>query len=174
MIITVSGAPGTGTTTLARSLAAELGLKWINSGELFRKIASDKNISVRELNRLAERGPEIDYLIDDAQKALAREGSGVFEGRLSGHLLAADLRVLLKTDLRLRAERIAKRESKLPEDAMQETRAREESEARRYKMYYNIDINDLSIYDLVVDTGRFDERGTFAVVLAAAKARQKQ
>jgi cytidylate kinase len=172
MIITVSGSPGTGTTTLARALAAQLSLRWVNSGELFRKIASEKNISVKEMNRLAEKGPEIDYLIDDAQKTLAKEGSGVFEGRLSGHLLNADLKVLLKTDLRTRCERISKRESKLLDDAMQETRIREESEARRYKMYYNIDINDLSAYDLVVDTGRFDEAGTLAIVLAAARARQ--
>lgn len=172
MIITISGAPGTGTTTLARGLAASLGLRWVNSGDLFRRIASEKNISVKEMNRLAEKGPEIDYQIDDAQKALAREGSGVFEGRLSGHLLPADMKVLLKADLRARAERIARRESKLPEDAMQETRAREESEARRYKKYYNIDINDLSVYDLVVDTGRFNEAGTFSIVLAAARARQ--
>ncbi|HOV52806.1 MAG: cytidylate kinase [Methanosaeta sp. PtaB.Bin018] len=172
MIITISGAPGTGTSTLARSLAAELGLRWVNSGDLFRKIASEKNISVKDMNRLAEKGPEIDYLIDDAQKTLAKDGSGIFEGRLSGHLLSADLKVLLKTDLRTRAERISKRESKLLEDAMQETRIREESEARRYKMYYNIDINDYSGYDLVVDTGRFNEAGTLAVVLAAVRACQ--
>ncbi len=173
MIVSVSGAPGTGTTTLARELATNLGLRWINSGELFRHIASEKNVSVKELNRLAEKGPEIDYLIDDAQKALAKEGYGVFEGRLSGHLLPADLKILLKTDLKSRAGRIAKRESKLLEDAMQETRVREESEARRYKMYYNIDINDFSVYDLVVDTGKFNERGTLDIVLAAARALQK-
>lgn len=172
MIITISGSPGTGTTTLSRSLAAQLGIRWVNSGELFRKIASEKNLSVKEMNRLAEKGPEIDYLIDDAQKALAKEGPGIFEGRLSGHLLPANLKVMLKTDLRARAERICKRESKSLEDAMQETRVREESEARRYKMYYNIDINDLSVYDLVVDTGRFNEAGTLAIVLAAVRARQ--
>jgi len=173
MIITVSGSPGTGTTTLARALAAELGLSWVNSGELFRKIASEKNISVKEMNRLAEKGPEIDYRIDDAQKALAKEGQGVFEGRLSGHLLPADLKVLLKTDLRTKAERIAKREAKLVEDAMHETRIREESEARRYKMYYNIDISDFCVYDLVIDTGRFNESGTFAIALAAVRAIQR-
>lgn len=172
MIITISGSPGTGTSTLARTLSSQLGLPWINSGELFRKIASEKNISVKEMNRMAEKGPEIDYLIDDAQKSMAKEGQGVFEGRLSGHLLDADLKVLLKTDLKTRAERIAKRESKLLEDAFQETRLREESEARRYRKYYNIDINDLFIYDLVVDTGRFNEAGTFAIVLAAARSRQ--
>jgi len=174
MIITISGSPGTGTSTLSRSLSAELELRYVNSGELFRKIASEKNISVRDMNRLAEKGPEIDYLIDDAQKALAKEGGGIFEGRLSGHLLAADLKVALKTDLRKRAERISKREAKLLEDAMSETRQREESEARRYKMYYNIDINDCSAYDLVVDSGRFDEAGTLAIVMAAVRGRECQ
>lgn len=174
MIITISGAPGTGTTTLARGLSQALGIRWVNSGEIFRKIASERGVSVKEMNRLAEKGPEIDYQIDDAQKALAKEGQGIFEGRLSGHLLPANLKVLLKTDLRVRAERIAKRESKLSEDAMQETRTREESEARRYKMYYNIDIGDLSVYDLVVDTGKFDEAGTLSIVLAAARACQSQ
>ncbi len=174
MIITVSGSPGTGTTTLARALSAQLGLTWINSGELFRKIASEKNISVKDMNRMAEKGPEIDYLIDDAQRSLAKDGTGIFEGRLSGHLLDADLKVLLKADLKTRAERICKREAKLLEDAFQETRQREESEARRYKKYYNIDINDLSVYDLVVDTGRFNESGTIAIVMAAARALQCQ
>ena len=171
MIVTISGAPGTGTSTLARSLSQQLKLRWVNSGDLFRKIAGEKNISVRDMNRLAEKGPEIDYLIDDAQKALAKEGSGIFEGRLSGHLLAADVKILLKADLRTRAERIAKRESKLTEDAIAETRHREESEARRYKMYYNIDISDFSAYDLVVDSGKFDEAATLAIVLAAVRAR---
>lgn len=172
MIVTISGAPGTGTSTLARSLSLQLKLRWVNSGDLFRKIASEKNLSVREMNRLAERGPEIDYLIDDAQKALAKDGSGIFEGRLSGHLLAADLKVLLKADLRTRAERIAKREAKLTEDAIAETRIREESEGRRYMKYYNIDIGDFSAYDLIVDSGKFDEAATLAIVLEAARARQ--
>jgi CMP/dCMP kinase len=170
MIITISGAPGTGTTTLARGLATELNLRWVNSGNLFRKIANEKNISVKEMNHMAEKGPEIDYLIDDAQKALAKEGSGIFEGRLSGHLLNANLRVLLKTEPKERAERISKRESKPLEDAIRETRIREESEARRYKMYYNIDINDFSTYDLIIDTSKFNEAGTIAIVLAAVRA----
>jgi cytidylate kinase len=173
MIVTVSGAPGTGTTSLARGMAAELGIKWVNSGELFRKIASDKNVSVKDLNRQAERSPEIDYLIDDAQKAMAREGSGIFEGRLSGHLLSADLKVLLKADLKVRASRIANRESKLVEDSIQETRFREESEARRYKKYYNIDIGDFSVYDLVVDTGKLNEKTTLGIVLAAVRSLKK-
>jgi cytidylate kinase len=53
---------------------------------------------------------------------------------------------------------------------LQETRVREESEARRYKKYYNFDIANLSIYDLAVDTGKFDEKGTLNIVLAAVRS----
>jgi cytidylate kinase len=168
MIITVSGTPGTGTTTLARRLAKELGLRWVNSGEIFRRIARERNISLKELGQLAEQSPEIDYLIDDAQKKMARKEGGVFEGRLSGHVLEdADLRILLKADLRVRAERIASRENKLLEDALRESREREECEARRYEKYYNIDVNDLSIYDLIIDTHTWDEKGVFEIAQAA-------
>ncbi len=169
MIITVSGPPGTGTSTLSRLLSRELGLRWVNSGELFRKIASDRGVSLGELGRIAEEGPEIDYLIDDAQRAMAAESGGIFEGRLSGHILDADLKILLKADRMVRAERIAARERKLVEDALRESRVREESEARRYEKYYNLNVNDFSVYDLVIDTGTWDEKGVVAIVLAAVR-----
>lgn len=170
MIITISGPPGSGTSTLARGLSEALGLRWVNSGDLFRRIAAERGLSLKELGRLAEQGPEIDYLIDDAQRSLAKNGSGIFEGRLAGHMLDADLKIMLKTSLSVRASRIAKREGKSLEEALSEARAREECEARRYRMYYNIDLNDLSIYDLVIDTGRWDEKGTLSIALAAVRA----
>ena len=170
MIITVSGSPGTGTSTLSRILSKELDLRWVNSGELFRKIASDRGISLRELGRIAEESPEVDYLIDDAQRAMAKDAGGVFEGRLSGHVLDADLKILLKADRMVRAERIASREEKLVEDAIQESRVREECEARRYEKYYNIDVNDFSVYDLVIDTGTWNEKGVVAIALAAVRS----
>ena len=35
---------------------------------------------------------------------------------------------------------------------MADTIERQASEAKRYMMYYNIDINDMSVYDLIVNT----------------------
>lgn len=172
MIITISGPPGSGTSTLARALSERLQLRRVNSGDLFRKIACDKGISLKELGRIAEKGPDIDYQIDDAQRDLARGGSGIFEGRLSGHVLDADLRIMLKADIQIRAGRIARRENKLLQDALDEARVREECEARRYKMYYNIDIQSMSAYDLVIDTGRWNESETLAIALAAVSAFQ--
>ena len=170
MIITVSGPPGTGTTTLAREMARKLDLDWINSGDLFRKIARDRNMSLKELGRLAEQSPEIDYLIDDAQKKIAIKLGGVFEGRLSGHLLDADLKILLRAGQRVRAERIAAREGGLVEDALLEGNIRNECEARRYKKYYNIDLGDHGVYDLVIDTETWDAKGVLEIALAAVRA----
>jgi cytidylate kinase len=170
MIITVSGSPGTGTSTLSRILSRELDLRWVNSGELFRNIASDRGISLKELGRIAEVSPEVDYQIDDAQRAMAKEAGGVFEGRLSGHVLDADLKILLKADRMVRAARIASREEKLVEDALQESRVREECEARRYEKYYNIDVNDFSVYDIIIDTGTWNEKGVVAIALAAVRS----
>lgn len=170
MRITVSGAPGTGTSTLSRILSQELGIRWINSGDLFRQIAAERRVSLAELGRIAERGPEIDYQIDDAMRASAREGPGIFEGRITGYILAADLKILLKSDIKVRAARIAAREGKLLEDALRESRVREESEARRYLKYYNVNASDPSIYDLVVDTGRWNEAGIKEIVMVAIGA----
>jgi cytidylate kinase len=172
MKITISGVPGTGTTTLSKALSKELDLRWVNSGDLFRRIASEKRVSLVELSRMAEQGPEIDYLIDDIMKEEAKAGPGIFEGRLAGHLLEADLKILLKGDLKARAQRVASREGKLLEDALRESRQREESEARRYKKYYNIDLHDCSVYDLVIDTIRWNEKGTQAIALAAVRSLQ--
>jgi cytidylate kinase len=173
MIVTVSGAPGSGTTTVAKSISEELGIRWVNSGDLFRNIAKEKNLSLKELGRLAETGPEIDYLIDDAQRAIVKDGSGVFEGRLSGHMLDADLKIFLKAEFKIRAERIAARENKLIDDALHECRVREKSEALRYEKYYNIDINDCSIYDIVIDTGKWDRQDVLDIVLVAVRTFEK-
>ena len=42
----------------------------------------------------------------------------------------------------------------------QETRSREESEQKRYLDYYGVDISDLSIYDVILNTGLFDIEAT--------------
>ena len=45
-----------------------------------------------------------------------------------------------------------------------------ECEARRYEKYYNIDVNDFSVYDLVIDTGTWNEKGVVAIALAAVRS----
>jgi cytidylate kinase len=54
--------------------------------------------------------------------------------------------------LDVRAKRVARRENKEYGRALEETRNREESEIRRYRHLYNIDMHDLTPYNVVIDT----------------------
>lgn len=152
MIITVSGFIGSGKTTVARSLARHYGLKHISAGEAFRELAKEKRLSLEEFSRLAEENPAIDREIDARQREKAMEGDVVAEGRLSGWLIEADFKVWLEASLRTRARRVARREKKNYREALRETRKREESEIRRYREIYGIDLRDLTPYNVIIDT----------------------
>jgi cytidylate kinase len=171
LFITVSGPPGCGATTLCTQLAAAMSCPYVSGGDIFRDIAAERDLSPLELNRLAESDDEIDLDLDARLRTTASERDDlVLESRLAGWMAGdyADLKVWLDAPLKIRAARIADREDKDLDTATTETRARAESEASRYREYYGIDIDDRSIYDLVVNTARWDADAVLDVVATAA------
>ena len=50
---------------------------------------------------------------------------------------------------------------------MHETMIRQQSEAKRYKNYYNIDIADLTPYDLVMESSVWDPEATVKIAITA-------
>jgi cytidylate kinase len=172
MLITVSGPGGSGKSTLAADLADRLGYDHVSGGDIFRAIADERGLTPLQLNRRAEEDDSIDRDLDRRLRTTARERDDlVLESRLSGWMAGeyADLRVWLDAPLNVRAERIADREGKPVDRAREETQARAESEAGRYRDYYGIDIGDRSIYDLVVNTARWGPDGVVGVVLGAVE-----
>jgi len=173
MLITVSGPAGSGKSTLAAGLADRLGDDHVSGGDIFRDIAADRGLSPLELNKRAEEDDQIDLDLDARLRETARDRDDlVLESRLAGWMAGeyADLKVWLDAPPGIRAARIAEREGKDVETAAEETQARAESEATRYSEYYGIDIDDLSIYDLIVNTARWDAEGTLDVVATAVDA----
>jgi cytidylate kinase len=171
MLITVSGPAGSGKSTLASGLANRLGYEHVSGGDIFRDIAAERDLSPLELNKLAETDDRIDLDLDARLRETARERDDlVLESRLAGWMAGdyADLKVWLDAALEVRAARIADREDKDLDTATEETQARAESEAARYQEYYGIDIHDRSIYDLVVNTARWDADAVLDVVETAA------
>jgi len=167
MLITVSGPAGSGKSTLAADLAARLGYEHVSGGDIFREIAAERGLTPLELNELAEEDDRIDRDLDARLRSTARDRSDlVLESRLAGWMAGdhADLRVWLDAPLDVRAARIADREDKPVETAREETSTRTESEALRYQKYYGIDIEDRSIYDLVVNTARWGPDGVVDIV----------
>jgi len=170
MLLTVSGPPGSGKSTNAAALAERFDLDHISGGDIFRELADERGYTPVEFNELAETDEQIDRDLDRRLREIAIEREDILiESRLAGWLAAdhADLKIWLDAPETVRAERIADREDKPVEVARQETSRREQSEALRYKEYYNIDISDLTIYDMTFNTARWNPTGMQQVVATA-------
>jgi len=170
MFVTVSGPPGSGKSTTASALAEHFGLEHTSGGDIFRGLAEEKGISLAELNTRAETDPAIDRDLDRRLNEIATDAEDlVLESRLAGWLAGehADFRIWLDAPVDVRARRIAEREDKAVDVAREETVEREASEAQRYREYYDIDVGDLSIYDLTVNTARWSEADVPALLASA-------
>ena len=72
-----------------------------------------------------------------------------------------------------RIERIIKRENKSVETTRQETITREESERSRYQKLYNIDVSDLTIYDIILNSQKFSASDCVQIILLAFEKKMK-
>ena len=175
VLITISGLPGSGKTTVARLVARALGLEHVYAGDIFRRQAEARGLTLEEYLRRAETDPSIDQALDAQMRDRAARGDAVLEGRLSG--VMADqaevpaLKVFLDASEAVRAARIAGREGGATEERLREIQAREASDRRRYRDIYGVDYHDRARYDVVMATdGRTPEDLAEAIV-ARARAR---
>ncbi len=161
MIIAIGGPPGGGKTTVAERFAQAHAYALVSAGRKFREMAKERGMSLEAFGKAAESDLEIDRSLDQAvlREILERDAAGrdvIVDGRIQAQLLAARrvpcLKVFLTAPLRIRAERIAGREKQARTAAEREILTREASEQARYKSLYHIDLKDLSVYDVVIDS----------------------
>jgi predicted cytidylate kinase len=154
--ITIAGDIGSGKSTVAKRLAEFAGVEPLSTGGIQRQLAQKRGVSVLELNRLAENDPTIDKEIDSYLMRLP-PGNLVVESRMAWHFVPDTLKVYLYISDPAAARRIvgAQRSDEGYQtiaDATAPILARRKSEILRFSKYYNVDIDDLRNYDLVVDT----------------------
>jgi cytidylate kinase len=174
LLITISGLPGAGTSTVARLVADALGVERVDGGTVFRAMAAERRLDVGEFSRVAESDPEIDLELDQRLANRAREGDVVLESRLAAWIATNEAltahRVWVGGAEQERARRVAAREGIDPGAALEANRAREASERRRYRTYYGIDLDDQTVYDQVIDsTGIEPEAIAESIVAACSK-----
>jgi cytidylate kinase len=158
-IVTVSGLPGSGKSTVAKALASRLGYDHVSSGDFMRQMAAERGISVLELSRRAEDSEAIDHEIDSRTTRFGEERDGfVMDSRLAWHFIPTSIKVFLEVNPVVAAQRIygddrtEEQENVDFETTVANTAARAASESRRYADYYGIDYTDHGNYDLIVDT----------------------
>jgi cytidylate kinase len=170
VVVAVSGPHGAGKTTVARFLAKKLGLRYLSAGDVFRRMAAERGVSLEEFSRYAEKNVKIDEGIDRRTVEEARRGNVLVDARLAGWLLNdADLKILLTAPLEVRVRRIAEREGRPYEEVLRETVKRERSEEKRFKKLYGIDLSDFSPFDIVLNTERISIEEMKKISLAVAR-----
>jgi len=156
--ISLAGDLGSGKSTVSKILIERLGAEYYSTGAIVRSIAEKHGMSVVELNVYMETHPEIDHEIDDGLKALSEvDKLLIIDSRMAWHFTAGTFKVYLSTDpetsaLRIMtANRVGEHAATL-EETVKETKARRDSEKKRYMTQYGVDIKDLTNYSLIVDT----------------------
>jgi CMP/dCMP kinase len=175
LLITVSGPPGSGTTTVAQRVADRLRLELVPGGEVFRALAAERSMSLPEFGLYVADNPEVDVELDSRLARRARDGDAVVESRLAGWIahnerLAAVV-VWIDCDPRIRAQRVAAREGVSVERALADNEERQRVERGRYLALYGVDLADLSIYELALDSGELRPPALADRIVAAAERR---
>jgi CMP/dCMP kinase len=170
MIITISGNPGSGKSTVAKILVKRLGYERIYAGGIMRQMASERGIVLEELTKEAETNTKIDEEVDARVAAEARkyeeEGKNVLvEGRVQYHFLPESKKVYVFVDPRAGAERIwkdlqdkeataARNQAMVGsiDEVVANNATREEKDAQRYMKLYGTDHRKKENYDFIVDT----------------------
>jgi predicted cytidylate kinase len=176
MIISFSGAPGSGKSTIAQDLAKKLAWPRYYIGIIRRRTAKERGLTLAEYNKLGETDPSTDFDVDEYQKKLGEdEDNFIIEGRTSWFFIPHSLKIYLDVDPEIGAKRIFQslqkkndrnEDSNLKswEDVLESNKKRLASDALRYQKYYKIDIDKASHYDLYLDTTNLTSEEVFKKV----------
>lgn len=163
MRITLSGTLGSGKSTVGKELARRLGVRYISTGQIFRELGQISSLNALQTNLEAETNRALDDAVDDKVRELNKTTPEfVIDSRMAWHFVEGALRVFLGVTPETAAERIMADGSRATEQyasteaALNGLRARRDSEIRRYRRLYNVDIEDVSNYDMSIITDDTD------------------
>ncbi len=182
MIITISGVPGSGKSTVAKMVAWKLGMKHYSAGDFMREAAEKRGITLLEISKAAEKDRSIDRELDERTGRLGRgKDDFVMDSRLAYHFIPGSFKVFLTVDEKEAANRIygdvkskkagrkVEKESVTLAATLSAVKKRRKSEELRYKKYYKLNPYNLKQYDLVIDTTKATPKKVVDKIIDAVK-----
>ncbi|MFX1601030.1 MAG: (d)CMP kinase, partial [Promethearchaeota archaeon] len=113
MIIVISGLHGTGKSIIGKLIAERLGVQYYSTGQAFRDLAHEMNMTLEEFTKYVEKNPKVDQKLDNKIIEIARKGNIIIDSQLGGYILKsiADFKILLTCPLEIRVKRMSERDN---------------------------------------------------------------
>jgi cytidylate kinase len=173
MKISIAGDLGSGKSSVAKLVANELGFAYMSTGQIHRMIAEEYGVDSLELNKIASGDQSIDDRVDGYLLSLNESDQElVIDSRLAWHFVKDTFKVYLQVDRTIGAERILGDGKRLREPSYDDTasaltslEARKQAENERFFERYAITCEDLSNYDLVINTSTYSLKEVSSLIV---------
>ncbi|MBR3325213.1 MAG: (d)CMP kinase [Clostridia bacterium] len=159
-IISMAGDLASGKGTVSKIISEELNYGIYKNGEYFRQLAKEMNMDVTSFNIYVKDHPEIDRKIENSATEYAQKNDNfIIDARLGWYAVPESYKVYLKVETEVAAERAFNDVNRKSTEAFSTVEEQEEDlirrfalENERYFSLYGVHKEDMSNYDLVVDT----------------------
>lgn len=176
-IISLAGDLASGKGTVSEILIKELNYGIYRNGEYARKLARDMGLDITSFNSYLAEHPEIDLQIEKSASEYAKDHDNfIIDARLGWYAVPQSFKVYLRVDIDVAAERAfhdAKRKSTESFETVEEQKAdmlkRYKLENERYWKLYQVRKDDMSNYDLVIDTTNLTPEEAANTIIAEYK-----
>lgn len=161
MLITITGKPCSGKSTIGKILEEKFGYSRIGVGDMFKAEAKKRGMNAEEFNAYCLTDPSYDFFIDNETSRLGKKLAGqkvIFDSRLAWHFVPKSFKVFVDVSEEEMAKRLATsdRTGKEKIEDVQSARThlvnRFNLENQRYKKIYGFDNLNPKNYDLVIDS----------------------
>lgn len=161
-IISLAGELSSGKGAVSKILMEKLNYGVYRNGNYFRKLAKEKEMSITEFNEYVKEHPEIDIQVENSAKEYAiNHENFVIDARLGWYAVPESFKVYLTVDIDVAAlrafnnkdsEKTKTEKFETLEEQKADMQKRYQLENERYYNVYGVRKEDLSNYDLVIDT----------------------
>ncbi len=154
--ITISGHPGSGTSTLVEQIEQHFSWSSLNGGQIFREQAKAHGMSLKEFGQMCTSNLDVDRELDEILKERMLSGvSEVVESRLAGwwaYQLNVDcVRLWLSVSSEERARRVTIREDIPFEEAYEANELRRNVDLSRFQELYGLNPEDATPYTHIIE-----------------------
>ena len=159
-IITIAGDLASGKSRVTDILRQDLNYEIYRNGEYVRKLAKEKGLNITSFNEYLKDHPEIDQQIEKSAAEYAKTHDNlIVDARLGWYAIPNSFKIYLKVDIDVAAKRAFEDENRKETEKFETIEEQKADMIRRYKLenerffkLYGVRKEDMSNYDLVVDT----------------------